>query len=145
MSVSGLLVPKVGGPSVFPYQPAGLWGQVSFEGTRDYVQSDGAENYRRGLYTYWRRSIPYASFTIFDAPTRETCTVRRPRTNTPLQALNLMNDPVYVEAARALGLRILKQEGRRWIPESTMRFGSAWAGCRRSESAMSCGRRCSAR
>jgi hypothetical protein len=67
------------------------------------VQSDGPENYRRGLYTYWRRSIPYASFTIFDAPTRETCTVRRPRTNTPLQALNLMNDPVYVEAARALG------------------------------------------
>lgn len=111
MSVSGLLVPKVGGPSVFPFQPPGLWGQVSFEGTRDYVQADGAENYRRGLYTYWRRSIPYASFTIFDAPTRETCTVRRPRTNTPLQALNLMNDPVYVEAARALGLRVLKQGG----------------------------------
>jgi hypothetical protein len=111
MSVSGLLVPKVGGPSVFPYQPPGLWGQVSFEGTRDYSQSDGPENYRRGLYTYWRRSIPYASFTIFDAPTRETCTVRRPRTNTPLQALNLMNDPVYVEAARALGMRVMQHGG----------------------------------
>jgi len=120
MSVSGLLVPKVGGPSVFPYQPAGLWGQVSFEGTRDYPQSDGSENYRRGLYTYWRRSIPYASFTIFDAPTRETCTVRRPRTNTPLQALNLMNDPVYVEAARALGLRILKQGGA--TPDSRIEY-----------------------
>ncbi len=111
MSVSGLLEPKVGGPSVFPYQPPGLWGQVSFEGTRDYVQSVGPDNYRRGLYTYWRRSIPYASFTIFDAPTRETCTVRRPRTNTPLQALNLMNDPVYVEAARALGLRVMTHGG----------------------------------
>ena len=111
MAVSGLLDPRIGGPSVFPYQPPGLWGQVSFEGTRDYVQSEGSENYRRGLYTYWRRSIPYASFTLFDAPTRETCTVRRPRTNTPLQALNLLNDPVYLEAARALGQRILAKGG----------------------------------
>jgi hypothetical protein len=78
MAVSGLLNPRIGGPSVYPYQPPGLWGQVAFEGTRDYVQSDGADNYRRGLYTYWRRSIPYASFLVFDAPTRETCTVRRP-------------------------------------------------------------------
>lgn len=112
MSTSGLLNPVVGGPSVFPYQPPGLWGQVSFEGTRDYVQSAGAENYRRGLYTYWRRSIPYASFTIFDAPSREVCVIRRPRTNTPLQALALLNDPVYVEAARALAQRVLAQGGR---------------------------------
>lgn len=111
MAVSGLMNPAIGGPSVFPYQPPGLWGQVSFEGTRDYTQSEGADNYRRGLYTYWRRSIPYASFTIFDAPTRETCTVRRPRTNTPLQALNLLNDPVYVEAARALAQRVLAKGG----------------------------------
>ncbi|MFN0067458.1 MAG: PSD1 and planctomycete cytochrome C domain-containing protein [Limisphaerales bacterium] len=111
MTASGLLNPKVGGPSVFPYQPPGLWGQVAFEGTPDYVQSAGDENYRRGLYTYWRRSIPYSSFTVFDAPTRETCIVRRPRTNTPLQALNLLNDPVYVEAARAFAHRILKQGG----------------------------------
>lgn len=116
MAASGLLNPRIGGPSVFPYQPPGLWGQVSFEGTRDYVQSEGAENYRRGLYTYWRRSIPYASFTVFDAPSREVCTVRRPRTNTPLQALALMNDPVYVEAARALGQRILNHGGRT-LPE----------------------------
>ncbi|MCC6233807.1 MAG: PSD1 domain-containing protein [Verrucomicrobiales bacterium] len=111
MSASGLLNPKVGGPSVFPYQPPGLWAQVSFEGTSDYQQSEGAENYRRGLYTYWRRSIPYASFTVFDAPSREVCTVRRPRTNTPLQALALLNDPVYVEAARALAQRVLTRGG----------------------------------
>jgi hypothetical protein len=111
LSASGLLNGQVGGPSVYPYQPPGLWGQVSFEGTRDYVQSAGADNYRRGLYTYWRRSIPYAGFTVFDAPSREVCTVRRPRTNTPLQALALMNDPVYVEAARALAQRILSRGG----------------------------------
>ena len=111
LAVGGLLNRKIGGPSVYPYQPPGLWMQVAFEGTRDYVQSTGADTYRRGLYTYWRRSIPYASFTTFDAPTREVCTVRRPRTNTPLQALNLMNDPVYVEAARAFGQRILTQGG----------------------------------
>src|SRR4030095_781459 len=98
LASSGLMNPVVGGPSVFPYQPPGLWGQVSFEGTSDYVQSEGEASYRRGLYTYWRRSIPYASFTIFDAPSREVCTVRRPKTNTPLQALNLMNDPVSVDA-----------------------------------------------
>jgi hypothetical protein len=111
MAASGLLDPRIGGPSVFPYQPPGLWGQVSFEGTRDYVQSEGADNYRRGLYTYWRRSIPYASFTIFDAPSREVCVIRRPRTNTPLQALALLNDPVYLEAARALGHRVMTQGG----------------------------------
>lgn len=111
LAAAGLLNPKVGGPSAFPFQPPGLWGQVSFEGTRDYVQSDGAENYRRGLYTYWRRSIPYASFTVFDAPSREVCIVRRPRTNTPLQALALLNDPVYVEAARALAQRVLQKGG----------------------------------
>jgi hypothetical protein len=112
LSASGLLNAKVGGPSAFPYQPPGLWGQVSFEGTRDYMQSEGPENYRRGLYTYWRRSIPYAGFTVFDAPSREVCVVRRPRTNTPLQALALMNDPVYVEASRALAQRILARGGK---------------------------------
>jgi len=111
ISVSGLLNSKVGGPSVFPYQPPGLWEQVAFEGTRKWEQSQGAENYRRGLYVYWRRSVPYASFVTFDAPSRETCTVKRPRTNTPLQALVLMNDPVYVEAARTFGYRIIQQGG----------------------------------
>lgn len=111
LAVSGLFNPKVGGPSVYPYQPPGLWEAVAFEGSRKYVQSEGAENYRRGLYTYWRRSLPYPSLINFDAPTRETCTIRRPRTNTPLQALNLMNDPVYVEAARAFGQRIMREGG----------------------------------
>jgi hypothetical protein len=111
MSVSGLLNPQTGGPSVFPYQPPGLWEQVAFEGTRSWEQSKGADNYRRGLYVYWRRSIPYASFVTFDAPSRETCTVRRARTNTPLQALALMNDPVYVESARAFGYRIMQNGG----------------------------------
>ncbi|MBI4657348.1 MAG: PSD1 domain-containing protein, partial [Verrucomicrobia bacterium] len=113
LAVSGLLNPQIGGSSVFPYQPPGLWEQVAFEGTRTWEQnrSKGEDNYRRGLYVYWRRSIPYASFVTFDAPTRETCTVRRPRTNTPLQALALLNDPVYVEAARALGQRIMQKGG----------------------------------
>ena len=111
MSASGLLDSTVGGPSIYPYQPPGLWEQVAFQGTRKWVQSEGDKNYRRGLYVYWRRSVPYASFVTFDAPSRETCTVKRPRTNTPLQALVLMNDPVYVEAARAFGLRIMNEGG----------------------------------
>ncbi len=111
MSVSGLLDPAIGGESIYPYQPPGLWEQVAFQGTRKWQQSEGIKNYRRGLYVYWRRSVPYASFVTFDAPSRETCTVKRPRTNTPLQALVLMNDPVYVEAARAFGLRIMKEGG----------------------------------
>lgn len=112
LAISGLLKPRVGGKSVYPYQPPGMWEAMAFEGTRSWVQSQGDENYRRGIYTYWRRSVPYPSYVIFDAPTRETCTVRRPRTNTPLQALTLMNDPVYVEASRALGHRIMTQGGK---------------------------------
>ncbi|HVY70833.1 MAG TPA: DUF1553 domain-containing protein, partial [Verrucomicrobiae bacterium] len=112
LSISGLLKPRIGGPSVYPYQPPGLWAQVAFEGTREWEQTPGDDSYRRGLYTYWRRSIPYPSLITFDAPTRETCTVRRPRTNTPLQALVLMNDPVYVEASRGLGFRIMKNGGK---------------------------------
>jgi hypothetical protein len=111
MAVSGLLHREIGGPSVYPYQPPGLWEAVAFEGTRKYIQSQGDENYRRGIYTYWRRSLPYPSLITFDAPSRETCTMRRPRTNTPLQALVLMNDPVYVEASRAFGQRILRDGG----------------------------------
>ncbi len=113
MAVSGLLDRRIGGESIYPYQPPGLWEQVAFQGTRKWEQSSGEDNYRRGLYVYWRRSVPYASFVTFDAPSRETCTVKRPRTNTPLQALVLMNDPVYVEAARAFGLRIMKEGGEK--------------------------------
>ena len=102
LSIGGLLKAQLGGPSVFPYQPSGLWEQVAFEGTRTWEQnlSQGADNYRRGLYVYWRRSVPYASFVTFDAPPRETCTVKRPRTNTVAGA-GVDGRSVYVEAARS--------------------------------------------
>ncbi|HZZ70879.1 MAG TPA: PSD1 and planctomycete cytochrome C domain-containing protein [Pirellulales bacterium] len=105
LAVSGLLSPKIGGPSVMPPQPEGIWNRP-YSGER-WVVSPGEDRHRRGLYTYWRRTAPYPEFMSFDAPSREVCTVRRPRTNTPLQALTVLNDPVYVEAARALAGRIV--------------------------------------
>ncbi|MEQ8854125.1 DUF1553 domain-containing protein [Gimesia sp.] len=111
LHISGLLVAKQGGPSVKPYQPLGLWEAVSYDGDVTYQQDSGDGLYRRSLYTYWKRQSPPPGLMAFDAPTRETCTVRRPRTNTPLQALVLMNDPTYLEAARVLATRTLKQEG----------------------------------
>jgi hypothetical protein len=110
LALSGLLSRKVGGPSVYPPQPPGLW-QAAFNGQRTWPTSQGADRYRRGLYTFWRRTIPYPSMATFDAPSRETCTVRRIRTNTPLQAFITLNDPVYVEASQALARRILKEGG----------------------------------
>ncbi len=109
LAASGLLVEEVGGPSVKPYQPSGIWETVAMESsdTRFYKQDTGEKLYRRSLYTFWKRSAPPASMEIFNAPTRETCTVRRERTNTPLQALVTMNDPQFVEAARALASRTL--------------------------------------
>ena len=103
LAVSGLLERRIGGPSVRPYQPAGLWEQVSVGGnysSQSYVPDHGSDLYRRGLYTYWKRSLPYPALVVFDAPNRELCTAFRPRTTTPLQALVLLNDPTYVEAAR---------------------------------------------
>jgi hypothetical protein len=114
LALSGLLECKVGGPSVRPYQPAGLWEQVSLGGnysSQAYVQGHGADLCRRGLYVYWKRSLPYPALAIFDATNRELCTALRPRTNTPLQALVLMNDPTFVEAARALAQRIITDGG----------------------------------
>jgi len=114
LAVSGLLDPRIGGPSVYPYQPPGLWEEVAFGGdfsSQSYKQSRGTDNYRRGIYVYWKRSMPYPSMTTFDAPNREVCAVQRPRTNTPLQALVLLNDPAYVEAARNLAQRVLKEGG----------------------------------
>jgi len=104
LAASGLLVPEVGGPSVKPYQPDGIWEAVAMEGsnTRFYHRDSGDKLYRRSLYTFWKRSAPPASMDIFSAPTRETCTVRRERTDTPLQALVTMDDPQFVEAARNL-------------------------------------------
>lgn len=112
--VSGLMNTSVGGKSVYPYQPPGLWEEVAFGGefsSQTYVQSKGPDLYRRGLYTYWKRSLPYPSFVAFDAPNREICTFSRARTTTPLQSLVLMNDPAYVEAARAFGARVLREGG----------------------------------
>jgi hypothetical protein len=108
--LSGLLSIKMGGPSVYPPQPDGLW-RAAFNGERTYATSPGEDRYRRGLYTVWRRTVPYPSMATFDAPSRETCTIRRLPTNTPLQAYVTLNDPVYVEAAQALGRRLAREGG----------------------------------
>ena len=106
LAVAGLLDPRIGGPSIKPYQPPGVWDGVDAK----YEQDQGDALYRRGLYVFWRRSAHYPSFATFDAPSREVCTFLRQRTQTPLQALVLMNDPVYVEAARGLAERVLREE-----------------------------------
>ena len=103
LAASGLLVRRIGGPSVKPYQPAGVWEAVSIGGnTRTYYQDKGESLYRRSLYWFWKRAAPPSSLEVFNAPTRETCCVKRERTNTPLQALVTFNDPQLIEAARAL-------------------------------------------
>jgi len=104
--VSGLLKEKIGGPSVKPYQPDGLWEDVSVERRDKYVADSGDGLYRRSMYTFWKRTCPPPGMAAFDAPDRETCVVRRARTNTPMQALLLLNDPTYVEAARKLAERL---------------------------------------
>ncbi len=110
LALSGLLSPKIGGPSVFPPQPEGLW-QAAFNGQRTWSTSQGSDKYRRALYTFWRRTIPYPSMATFDAPSREICAIKRVRTNTPLQAFVTLNDPVYVEAAQALARRVVREGG----------------------------------
>jgi hypothetical protein len=110
LALSCLLSRKMHGPSVYPPQPPGLW-QAAFNGERTWATSKGEDRFRRGLYTFWRRTVPYPSMATFDATSRETCTVRRIRTNTPLQAFVTLNDPVYVEAAQALARRIVKEGG----------------------------------
>jgi hypothetical protein len=110
LSVSGLLVKKIGGPSVKPYQPPGYWQYLNFP-KREWQNDKGEDQYRRGLYTYWQRTFIHPSLAAFDAPSREECTVQRPVSNTPQQALVLLNDPTYVEAARALAGRILASGG----------------------------------
>jgi hypothetical protein len=113
LAASGLLVRKVGGPSVKPYQPEGVWEAVAMIGsnTRDYRRDNGASLYRRSMYTFWKRAAPPASMDILNAPNRETCTVRRERTNTPLQALVTLNDPQFIESARNLAQVALKEGG----------------------------------
>src|SRR6185436_14965391 len=111
--VGGLLVEKLGGPSVKPYQPDGLWKEVAMpaSNTRNFVRGEGDELWRRSLYTYWKRACPPPTLQTFDAPTREFCTIRRTATNTPLQALVLWNDEQFVEAARVLAQRTLAEPG----------------------------------
>ncbi len=107
LAASGLLVEKIGGPSVKPYQPAGYWQYLNFP-RREWQNDKGDGLYRRGLYTFWQRTFLQPSLAAFDAPSREECVVERARSNTPQQALALLNDPTYVEAARALAANLLK-------------------------------------
>jgi hypothetical protein len=113
LASSGLLAPKLGGPSVKPYQPPGVWEAVAMIGsnTRDYKADKGESLYRRSLYTFWKRAAPPALMDIFNAPNRETCAVSRERTNTPLQALATLNDPTFVESARRLAENALLHGG----------------------------------
>jgi hypothetical protein len=117
LAISGLLNRQVGGKSVSPYQPPGLWSELMSRQdgknwtAQEYEQSHGEDLYRKSMYTFWKRTCPPPQLSTFDAPDRETCTVRRARTNTPLQALILLNDPTYVEASRKLAERMMKEGG----------------------------------
>ncbi len=110
LAVSGLLVEQIGGPSVKPYQPDGYWDQLNFP-KRTYEADHGDALYRRGLYTFWCRTFLQPSLQAFDAPSREECTIKRINSNTPLQALALLNDPTYVEAARGLAEKSSPRRG----------------------------------
>jgi mono/diheme cytochrome c family protein len=115
LAVSGLLNPEIGGPSVYPVQPANLWKEIGFLrpeiGMDEWPVSEGPDLYRRGIYTFWRRVCTYPTFATFDAPSREVCLSRRPRTNTPLQALAGLNEPTFLEAARVFAQRIMLEGG----------------------------------
>jgi hypothetical protein len=129
--VSGLLVEKLGGRSVKPYQPGGIWEAVAFQGsdTQNYRADKGEALYRRSMYTFWKRTAPPPSLMAFDAPSRETCVARRGRTNTPLAALALMNDEQYVEASRRLATRMLKEGGA--VPADRLAYGFRLATARK--------------
>jgi hypothetical protein len=107
LRISGLLSTGMGGPPIMPYQPNGLWRQVGRNEPK-WVNAPDEKRFRRGVYIVWRRAAPYPSFVNFDAPDRAACVVRRPRTNTPLQALTLLNDPAYLEMALGLAVRIVQ-------------------------------------
>ncbi len=110
LQLSRLLVPEIGGPSVRPYQPKGYYSNLNFP-KRTYVHDTGESQYRRGLYTHWQRTFLHPSLMAFDAPSRQECTAERPTSNTPMQALTLLNDPTYVEAARVFASRIINEGG----------------------------------
>jgi hypothetical protein len=130
LAVSGLLVPKIGGPSVRPYMPDGVWDETSRYGDlRGYQHDKGEGLYRRTMYTIWKRTAAPPTMLLFDAPSREVCVVKRSRTNTPLQALSLLNEITYVEAARKLGERMMTEGGA--TPEERLTKGFQWATARR--------------
>ena len=110
LAVSGLLVPEIGGPSVKPFQPPGYYRHLNFP-RRVYKQDTGDTQWRRGLYVHWQRQFLHPMMKAFDAPSREECTTQRPQSNTPLAALVLLNDPTFIEAAKAFTQRIIKHGG----------------------------------
>jgi hypothetical protein len=117
LKTSGLLVTRIGGPSVNPYTPGDLWREISHYGSspataQAFIQDHGEKLYRRSLYTYWKRTAPPPNMAAFDAPNRETCVIQRPATTTPLQALVLLNDVQFVEASRAFAERIIGHDGK---------------------------------
>lgn len=124
LSVSGLLVERFGGPSVRPYQPDGYLAAINFP-KREYSASHGGDLYRRAIYTQWQRTFLHPTLLTFDAPTREECAVNRVNSNTPLQALELLNDPIFVEASRVFAQNILKSGGQRWDDQLDWAFGQA--------------------
>ncbi|MBA3481980.1 MAG: DUF1553 domain-containing protein [Pirellulales bacterium] len=136
LGVSGLLMPRLGGPPVFPYQPAGLYEnmipQADYPGTT-YAESTGDDLYRRSVYTFWKRTVPHPTLSTFDSPDREFCTARRSITNTPLQAMVLMNDPAYLEAARKLAARMLAEGGD--VDEQRLAWGFELLTARRPDAA----------
>jgi hypothetical protein len=117
LAVSGLLSLKLGGPPVHPSQPPGIWENKVGGAPVRYEISEGEDRYRRGIFTVWKRASPYPAFISFDAPNRLTCVARRAHSNTPLQALTVLNDPVYVEAAQALATRVLKENPSAGVEE----------------------------
>ena len=143
LAASGLLSPKIGGPSVKPYQPPGVWEAVAMIGsnTRDYKQDTGESLYRRSMYTFWKRSAPPASMDIFNAPNRETASMVRERTNTPLQALVTLNDPQFVEAARQLAERAMQGGDGRATSGSISSPSGCWPAACGRRSWRSCARR----
>jgi hypothetical protein len=132
LAISGLLSDKMGGPSVRPYQPKGYWAYLNFP-PREWDDSPGEDQYRRGLYTWWQRTFPQPSLAAFDAPSREECVAERTRSNVPQQALALLNDPTYVEAARVFAERILREGGSRFEDRLRWAYERALARAPREE------------
>jgi hypothetical protein len=133
LSISGLLVDEIGGRGVKPYQPEGVWEAVGYttSNTVNFLQDHGSALYRRSLYTFWKRTAPPPAMQIFDAPSREVCVARRPRTNTPAGALVLLNDIQYVEAARQFAERMIREGGPGTADR--IRFGFVWATARQPD------------